>query len=58
MTTCIFCGSEDVEYLGVQDGSGDFGSATCDLYHCNECGADVEKDCIEYGEDENEEENA
>lgn len=50
--TCYYCGSEDVEYIGTDDGGGDYGSAVCDLFHCNQCDQDFEANCIEYEGDD------
>lgn len=50
MRTCEYCGSEDIEYMGADDGGGDYGDAVCDQWHCNACDQDFETDC--FGDDD------
>lgn len=52
MPVCEYCGSEDVEYTGVDDGGGDYGTSVCDQFHCNHCEGDFEAGCIDTGSDE------
>lgn len=35
---CNRCGSEAIEFLGYDDGGGDFGTAIEEIWKCNECG--------------------
>jgi DNA-directed RNA polymerase subunit RPC12/RpoP len=42
---CPYCGSDAVQYDGIQDGGGDYGESVCDEYECLECGAMFEMDC-------------
>jgi len=51
MRTCVYCGSEEVEYTGLDDGGGDFGSSVCDQYHCLACDGEFEDGCIDDQED-------
>lgn len=44
---CPYCGSDHVEYHGVDDGGGDYGNAVCDQYECLNCGNRFESDCLE-----------
>lgn len=44
---CKQCGSDQVEYHGIDDGGGDYGLSTCDQYECLDCGSRFEADCIE-----------
>lgn len=43
---CRYCGSDEVDYLGVDDGGGDYGDSVCDQYECLECGAMFEANCM------------
>lgn len=52
MRKCPYCDSDDVEYLGMADGQGDYGTAICDEYKCYECGGIFEGDCIDDGHPE------
>lgn len=49
---CHYCGSDDTEYTGVDDGGGDYGSSVCDYYFCNSCELSFEANCIDVGSDE------
>ena len=49
---CRYCGSEDFEYLGIDDGGGDYGASICDQYGCLECGNITEVGCVDIDEDE------
>ena len=44
---CKYCGCE-MDYVGIQDGGGDYGSAVCDEFECPECGWVEESGCVEY----------
>lgn len=44
---CPYCG-ENMEYLGVDDGGGDYGSAVCDQWECPGCGWCDETNCVEF----------
>lgn len=46
MIHCKYCGSENVDYLGVDDGGGDYGDSVCDEYHCLDCDNYFEGHCI------------
>lgn len=46
---CKYCGSDVVDYVGIDDGGGDYGESVCDQYECLECGARFEADCIGEG---------
>jgi C4-type Zn-finger protein len=48
--TCPLCG-EPMEYLGVDDGGGDYGTSICDDWYCENCDYHVEDNCIEYEDD-------
>jgi len=43
---CKYCGGA-CEYVGVDDGGGDYGDAVCDMYRCEDCDSEFEGDCIE-----------
>jgi len=49
---CHHCGSEDLEYLGVDDGGGDYGTSVCDEYGCLNCGNVLEVNCWECDDDD------
>jgi len=54
---CKYCGNQ-MEYMGINDGGGDYGSALCDEWECPECGWCEEVNCVDYeydidSEDEN-----
>lgn len=44
---CPYCGSRLIEYLGVSDGSGEYGTSLCDEYNCQGCGEYWEEGCFE-----------
>lgn len=44
---CKYCGSQ-MDYMGVNDGGGDYGSAVCDEWQCPECDWAAEDGCVEY----------
>lgn len=46
---CPYCGSKNVEYRGLDDGGGDFGTSIIVLYRCDECGTHFEDDVYDYG---------
>lgn len=46
---CPYCG-EDMEYLGVIDGGGDYGDSLCDEWKCLNCGWYEESNCFEFQE--------
>jgi hypothetical protein len=35
---CPGCESPDIEYLGIEDGCGDYGDELCDTWECWTCG--------------------
>ena len=35
-----------MEYVGIDDGFGDNGELSCDLYECPACGEQVTGDCV------------
>ena len=39
-TFCKYCGSRDIEYRGVEDGHGAYGTGLADIFTCNACGLD------------------
>lgn len=41
---CPYCNSDDVIYVGVDDGF--FDDAVCDIYRCEDCGEKFEGHCI------------
>lgn len=43
---CPYCGSINVDYLGIADGGGDYGDAICDEWVCDACAMEFEGDCI------------
>lgn len=43
---CPYCGSDVVDYLGMDDGGGDYGEAVCESWECLDCGAHFDGDCI------------
>lgn len=47
---CKYCGA-DMDYVGVDDGGGDYGSAVCDQWTCPECDWAEESNCIEIIDD-------
>lgn len=40
---CRYCGSR-MDYIGIQDGGGDYGDSVCDEYQCMTCDW-IEEDC-------------
>lgn len=42
---CKYCGSGDVSFNGIQDGSGDYGDMLCEEWECSECGATFDGTC-------------
>ena len=44
---CPYCGSESVDYIGVTDGGGAFGTSLCDEWHCVSCGEYLEYNCVD-----------
>ena len=44
---CPYCGSNEVEYHGADDGGGDYVSSVCDEFECFHCGNRFEENCIE-----------
>lgn len=45
MMMCNYCGSENTEYRGIDDGGGDYGDSICDVYHCHDCDMYFDADC-------------
>lgn len=39
MKRCPYCGCEDIEYIGIEDGAGDYGEIVEDTYSCWGCSA-------------------
>lgn len=37
MIECPYCGSQDVEYLGYDDGGGDYGDMITPVFRCYSC---------------------
>jgi len=50
---CRLCGHDEYEYLGVDDGGGDYGSSICDQFHCLNCNNYFEDNCIDVFDLEN-----
>lgn len=48
---CPYCGSNHVDYIGVDDGGGNYGTSVCDIFHCGDCEMDFEANCIDTEED-------
>lgn len=44
---CPYCLSSNTEYMGIDDGGGEYGTSVCDEYECLECGAGWSSDCME-----------
>lgn len=44
--TCPICDNPMV-YAGVDDGAGDYGTAVCDIWTCQNCMQDYELNCID-----------
>lgn len=36
---CPYCGSDELEYLGIEDGGGDYGDSLTDEWKCYGCGS-------------------
>lgn len=47
---CPYCG-QPMDYIGVADGGGDYGSSICDEFECS-CGNVIEMNCIETEDDD------
>ena len=47
LKNCVYCGSADLEYIGIEDCGGRYGDMLCDMYECRECGELIEYHCIE-----------
>lgn len=41
---CPVCNGHNLDYLGYQDGGGDYGEAVTEVFHCLDCGADFDSD--------------
>lgn len=54
--TCPYCDSSDIDYVGVEDGGGDYGDSLCDIWLCHGCGHEFEKNCVEFIEPDYDEE--
>lgn len=52
---CEYCGSTEVDYVGMDDGGGAYGTQVCDTYHCLNCDQYFEGGCIDEGDFEGEE---
>jgi len=46
---CPYCDSEEIEYIGISDGGGEYGLSLCHEWRCLNCGAAFEDGCIEVG---------
>jgi len=46
--TCPYCDSEEIEYLGLEDGGGDFGDSVTETYKCLECNAHLERSDFDF----------
>lgn len=42
---CPTCG-ERMDYVGIDEGAGAFGTAVCDQWHCDNCDSYQDGDCI------------
>lgn len=49
---CPYCGGDDVDYIGVADGGGPYGTSVCDEWMCHTCGVVFDAGCIEYEDDD------
>lgn len=48
MMNCPYCGSDVVDYVGIDDG-GDWDSQVCDVWRCLDCQHEFECDCVDVG---------
>jgi hypothetical protein len=39
---CRYCGSENVSYIGIDDGGGEYGDSVVSIFHCDDCDMDIE----------------
>ena len=44
---CPACGSEEIDYVGIDDGGGDYGDSVCDTWRCCDCDYHWEENCID-----------
>lgn len=49
---CPYCLGDNVKYLGIIDGAGDWGNSICDYYKCEDCGDTYTTHCIDIEEPE------
>lgn len=49
---CEHCGSDDLVYLGVSDGYGNYGNLCCDVYRCERCNEHTVDNCFNCEDDE------
>jgi hypothetical protein len=40
---CKYCGSENVSYIGVDDGGGDYGDSLVSIFYCDDCELYIEE---------------
>lgn len=50
---CERCGGT-LEYVGIDDGYGDYGTSACDVLKCQHCENTVIRNCIDTGDDDDE----
>lgn len=41
-STCPFCDSKAVTFLGYEDGGGDYGDQVTGMYECEDCGQHID----------------
>ncbi len=48
---CPYCGLDHLEYIGIDDGGGDYGDSVVDVWHCLDCDIDFEDCGYDMGEE-------
>lgn len=46
MMYCKFCGSENVSYVGLDDGGGDYGDSVVSIFYCEDCQSEIEGEVL------------
>ncbi|MGB1289170.1 MAG: hypothetical protein ACPG7F_21730 [Aggregatilineales bacterium] len=49
---CRHCGGDNLDYKGIEDGAGDYGTALADMFECLDCGNYMEFNHVELHDDE------
>lgn len=57
MKTCPYCGGTNLDYIGADDGGGDYGTSLVETFYCEDCDEEVSFDVYDYGEDYEHEED-